>query len=203
MSYYSNHRHISNISDRFRSGNSELAYGAVVGAVEISTERPIQGRNGDHLQFYISVSADAAYQVDVNTQSRDSSEIGVYIAEEKLDPISPDAPFGAENFGVDRSAELNYRAIGLTDDDFAPLPYTRIENQLKADLGTAKFVTAYGMTFDDGGADGKGVHEIHFNPTAPAAPNQDGALALYTLDAATGKPKRIWYFFEFQEDRIG
>ncbi len=203
MSYYNSHRHLENVSGRFRSGNSELTYGAVVGAAEISSERPIQGRNGDHLQFYIRVDAGTAYQADVNTQSRDGSDIGVYIAEETLDPVSAEAPFGEPKFGADSGAELSYHAIGLTDGNFVALPYTRIEDQLRADLATSKFVTAYGSMFDDGGANGKGVHETHFNPAPPARPNQDGALALHALDGATGKPKRIWYFFKFQEDSIG
>jgi len=205
MSYYRDNRHLSNISGRFRSGNSPLTYGAVIGQLDISSERPIQGRNGDHLQFYISAGQAGAYQVDVNTQSRDGTEIGVYIAEETLDPAANGGqgqPFGQPSLGVDLNAALSYKAIGLDDGNFVLLPYTRIESQLEADLGAAQFVAAYGMTFDDGGEDGKGLHETHFNPKAPGAPDRDGALALYTVDTVSGKPKRVWYFFKFAGDSI-
>jgi hypothetical protein len=200
MSYYRANRHLSNVRSKFGSGNSPLTYGAVVGKFETGREQPIQGRNGDHLQFYLSIGDGGSYQIDVNTQSRDGSEIGVYIAEETLAPLAnarPDEPFGAPSFGVDSEAALSYKAIGLTNGDFELLPYTRIEEQLTADIEAAQFVAAYGMMFDDGGANGKGLHETHFNPHAPGAPNQDGGLALYTLESATNRPKRIWYFFKF------
>ena len=204
MSYY---RDVRPRPDRrqFTSGNSPLTYGAVVGTLDKSTEKPIQGRNGDHLQFYLGTQNGQSYQVDVNTASRDGTDVGVYIAEEPLS-VAEDAsdgnPFGLEHFGFDDSAALSYRTIGLNDAEFVALSYIRIENQLEADLGTAQFVAAYGMMFDDGGPNGKGIHDIHYNPTAKGAPDQDGALALYTLDAQ-GKPKRIWYFFKFQNDSIG
>jgi hypothetical protein len=206
MSYYSKNRHLQHISGGFHSGNSTLTYGAVVGTYQNTTDRPIQGRNGDHLQFYLSVAQGEFYQVDVNTQSRDGSEVGVYIAEEALQPTEDAGtgdPFGTPTLGVDASAALSYKAMGLTNANFVLLPYTRIESQLEADLAAAKFVSAYGMMFDDGGANGKGIHEIHFNPTAPGAPDQDGALALYSVDSGTKALKRTWYFFKFQGDRIG
>ncbi|MBW4023226.1 MAG: YukJ family protein [Proteobacteria bacterium] len=204
MSYYRNTRPQLN-RGQFISGNSPLTYGAIIGTLEVSTERPIQGRNGDHLQFYLKTQDNRYYQADVNTRSRDGSDIGVYIAEEPLPPATdatPTNPFGPEHLGFDGHALLSYRKIGLTDQDFVALDYTRIEGQLEADLGAARFVMAYGMAFDDGGPNGKGIHEVHFNPSAPGAPDQDGALALYTLDAQTMAPKRVWYFFKFRDDNI-
>ncbi|GAB0112920.1 hypothetical protein [Acidisoma sp. C75] len=70
---------------------------------------------------------------------------------------------------------------------------------MAADLDGTRFVMAFGMMFDDGGPQGKGVHDIHFNS---GREGEDGALLLYKLDAATGKPKRIWYFFKFQDERL-
>lgn len=204
LSYYRNTRPQPN-RRQFQTGNSPSTYGAVVGTLEVSTERPIQGRNGDHLQFYLKTQDGGFYQADVNTRSRDGSDIGVYIAEESLPPATdatPGNPFGPEQLGFDDSAQLSYQKIGLTDQDFVALDYTRIESQLRADLGVAEFVMAYGMAFDDGGPDGKGIHDVHYNPTASGAPDQDGALALYTLDAQTKAPKRVWYFFKFRDDNI-
>jgi hypothetical protein len=202
MSYYRKPTPDWNIRHKFQSGNSPLTYGAVVGTVDTRSDRAIQGRNGDHLQFYLNTAQGESYQVDVNTQSRDGSDIGVYIAEELLEPAADattDNPFGAEVFGANTTAQLSYRKLGLADGDFDQLSYIRIENQLAADLAGTRFVTAYGMMFDDGGPHGKGVHDIHYNLNAS---DQDGALALYKLDADTQKPKRIWYFFKFQDETI-
>jgi hypothetical protein len=176
-----------------------------VGKLAAQSDRPIQGRNGDHLQFYLDTQDGNFYQVDVNTQSRDGSEVQIYIAEEPIpsaQDASSDNPFGSEAFGPDENAALSYKAIGLSNGDFVALSYIRIESQLEADLGTASFVTAYGMMFDDGGPDGRGIHDIHYNPTARGAPNQDGALALYSQDATTKALKRTWYFFKFNDETI-
>jgi hypothetical protein len=205
MSYYNQHQHLENIRGRFRSGNSAQSYGAVVGTPQLSQERSLEnGPSGDHLQFYLDAGAAGSFQVDVNTQSRDGSEIGIYIAEETLAPAADatdDNPFGAEALGPVQNAALSYEQMGLANRDFTQLSDARIEDQLRADLGTARFVAAYGMMFNDGGANGKGIHETHFNPTAPA-PDQDGALALYTFDTDGKTPKRVWYFFKFQTDAI-
>lgn len=187
----SHHQHTSPMA--LRQGGSAQSYGAIVGKVEITTERPIQGRNGDHLQFYLNVGGSSAYQVDVNTQSRDGSQIGLYIAEEDFD-IPEDLVLGP-----DAAAALSYHGIGLTDDKFANTDYTRVESQLEADLGRAQLVVAYGLTFQDPGPNGAGIHETHYT----GRPNQDGALALYIADQAGGQAKRVWYFFKFQTDRIG
>jgi hypothetical protein len=71
----------------------------------------------------------------------------------------------------------------------------------EAERGAAEhFVSVYGMTFDDGGADGKGVHETHLNP---GRQNQDGALLAYSIEAGTGRPKRTWFFFKFRNEALG
>lgn len=182
------HNHTTPIA--LNRGGSPTSYGAVVGKLETSTEKPIQGRNGDHLQFYLSIGGGQAYQVDVNTQSRDGSQIGLYIAEEPLDS-APDFPLGPSG-----DASLSYKGIGLSNAEFANTDYTRIEGQLEADLNRADLVVAYGLTFDDGPGGGMGLHETHYT----GRPNQDGALALYLTDGAA--TKRVWYFFKFQEDSI-
>jgi len=200
MSYYHDHDHTSNISSRLRDGNSPLTYAAVVGTVEQSTEKPITGRSGNHLQFYIDIGNGVRYQVDVNTQSSNGSEIGVYIADETLEASSdnPDEPFGPPAYGRFPNSKLSYSALGLNNDNFAPLPYFRIDGQLSSALNSAVFVSVYGMTFDDGGFDGKGIHDTHYNR---GQTNRDGGLVVYWLDS--GKPKRSWYFFKFQEDSLG
>ena len=200
MSYHHDHNHTTNVRSQFRSGQPRQNYAAVVGTVDQASEKPITGRNGAHLQFYVNVGGGARYQVDVNTQSKDGSAIGVYIADQDVNAsgTNPDEPFGAPAYGVFPNAKLSYKSLGLTDNDFKPLPYYRIDNQLCAALNAAKFVAVYGMTFDDGGADGKGIHETHFNK---GQPNEDGAVLIYSIDG--GKPIRTWFFFKFQEDHIG
>lgn len=188
MSRY--HQHVS--PKPLRQGGSPERFGAVVGKIEVSTERPIQGRNGDHLQFYLNVGGSSAYQVDVNTQSRDGSQIGLYIAQEDFD-VPEDLQLGA-----DSQAALSYAGIGLTDSNFVGTDYTRIENQLRADLARAQLIVAYGQTFQDPGPNGSGIHETHFT----GRPNQDGALALYVANAPGGQARRVWYFFKFETDSI-
>jgi hypothetical protein len=202
MSYHHDHNHTVNVRAQFRAGRSPQQYAAVVGTVEQSTEHPIMGRAGDHLQFYLDVGGGVRYQVDINTESSDGSEIEVYIADQDVNPSgsNPDEPFGAPAYGVFPNAAVSYKAMGLNDGDFAPLSDFRIDGQLEAALNAADFVTVYGMTFDDGGADGKGVHETHFNK---GKTNQDGAILIYSVDSATGNPKRTWFFFKCQNDSIG
>lgn len=50
-------------------------------------------------------------------------------------------------------------------------------------------VGVYGQVFDDGGADGKGIHETHYDR---GRTNEDGALAVYRNDARD-KPRRTWF----------
>jgi len=199
---YRGHSHIQNARTRHHGRTLSQGYAAVVGTVETGSERPITGRSGDHLQFYIDAGAGARYQVDVNTQSRDGTDVLVHIADEALDEsgsANPSQPFGAPDYGVSSDAQLSYKAMGLKDGDFTPLSYSRIEARLETALNAAAFVAVYGMTFDDGGRNGKGVHDIHFNP---GKTNRDGALAIYSQDAGTGKPRRTWFFFKFQGETI-
>ena len=202
MSYHHDHTHVTNVRPQLRSANSPQSYAAVVGTVDRNSEAPITGRSGDHLRFYLAIGNGTRVQVDVNTRSRDGSPVQVYIADQDVNVsgTNPDEPFGSPAYGVFPNASLSYAAMGLYDSDFVDLAATRLDGQLEAALNAAEFVTAYGQTFDDGGADGKGVHEIHFNP---GATNQDGALAIYSVDSGTGRPKRTWFFFKFVTDRIG
>jgi len=201
MSYYHDHRHTENVRSQFRAGRTAQSFAAVVGTVEQATEKPIIGRSGDHLQFDLEIGVGASYQVDVNAQSSDGSPVDVYIADQDINPsgTNPDEPFGAPAFGVFPSAQLSYAAMGLTDDDFTAVSDSRIEGQLESLLNASQFVAVYGMTFDDGGPNGKGIHETHFNP---AQQNEDGALAIYSVDGQTDKPKRTWVFFKFGNESI-
>jgi hypothetical protein len=200
MSYHHDHDHTQTMRAGLRPAMSPQTYAAVVGTVEQSTERPITGRSGDHLQFYLDIGAGTRYQVDVNTQSSDGSAIGVYVADQDLAPAgtNPAEPFGPQAYGVFPNAKLSYAAIGLADGDFTPVNYYRIDSMLQAALSGSTFVSVYGMTFDDGGADGKGVHDVHFNA---GDASEDGAVLIYASGA--GGPKRTWFFFKFQDDTIG
>jgi hypothetical protein len=200
MSYYQDHTHVEPARDQFRSGSSPENYGSVVGTIEQSTEHPITGRSGDHLQFDVQIGNGISYQVDVNTQSENGTAVELYIAVEDLQPVgsNPSEPFGPPAYGVFLNAQLSYAAIGLSDDDFAPVSDTRLDSQLEAALNQATFVAIYGQIFDDGGPNGKGIHETHYT----GKPNQDGAVAIYAIDSASGTPTRTWFYFKFQEDHI-
>lgn len=200
MSYYHDHTHVTPARATFRSGSSPESYGSIVGTIEQSTEHPITGRSGDHLQFDVQIGNGISYQVDVNTQSENGTATELYVAVQDLQPVgsNPDEPFGPPTYGVFPNAQLSYTAIGLTDDDFAPVSDTRLDSQLEAALNQATFVAIYGQTFDDGGANGKGIHDVHYT----GKPNQDGAIAIYAVDS-NGKPTRTWFYFKFQEDDIG
>jgi len=200
MSYYHQHNHTQNIRQQLHSGQSVQQFGSVVGTIEKNSEKPITGRNGDHLQFYVQIGNNLAYQVDVNTQSKDGSEIEIYIAEQPLNATGPNPmePLGTPAYGAFPQAKLSYADLGLSDQDFDPLAYNRIDSQLSADLSASEFVAIYGSMFDDGGPNGKGIHETHYT----GKPNCDGAIAIYSLDAASHQPKRSWYFFKFKEDTI-
>jgi len=87
---------------------------------------------------------------------------------------------------------------GFTPSEFTQISATRIAAQLEAALAESEFVSIYGQVFDDGGANGKGIHETHYT----GLPNQDGAIAVYTRDPTTNTPKRTWFFFKFNEDSI-
>jgi uncharacterized protein YukJ len=202
MYYHHDHTHTSNIRTKLKSGKSPELYAAVVGKIVQDSEKPITGRSGYHLQFYVDIGNGLQYQVDVNTQSEDGSAVEVYIADENLedsDPNSP-APFGPPAYGVfpAPTTKLSYKAMGLTDSDFAPVTYFRLDSQLTAALSTSTFVSVYGLTFEDGG-NVRGIHETHLNTNAP---DQDGALAVYWQDAATSSLKRTWFFFKFNNQTI-
>jgi hypothetical protein len=201
VSYHHDHKHTANVRAQFRAGRSPESYAAIVGTVEQNSEEPLTGRSGDHLQFCINVGGGKRYQVDVNTQSGDGTPIMVYIADQDTNPsgMNPDEPFGAPAYGVFPDAQLSYESMGLNDNDFYPLSYYRIDGQLGTALTTAYFVSVYGMTFDDGGPDGKGIHQTHYNK---GGRNQDGAVLIYSVDAGTGNPKRTWYFFKFSDDSL-
>lgn len=200
MSYHHQHDHTSPIRSQLRQARSPQQFVAVVGTVDPDTEHPITGRSGEHLQFLLAVGADSSFQVDVNTRSEDGSPIQVYIADQDLNAAgtNPDEPFGMPAYGVFPKASLSYEGLGLKDSDFESIDDTRIDSQLSAALEASHFVAVYGMAFDDGGPSGKGVHETHFTGQG----NEDGALAIYSIDAQSGKPKRTWFFFKFSTQRV-
>ncbi|GLQ87155.1 hypothetical protein [Dyella flagellata] len=200
MFFHHDHTHTTNISAKLQSGKSPELYASVVGTVEQNSEKPITGRSGDHLQFELDIGNGLRYQVDVNTRSVDGSSVDVYIADEALDNSDPNAPdpFGAPAYGVFPNAQLSYQAMGLKDENFTAMTYFRLDSQLTAALSTSTFVAVYGMTFEDGD-NVRGIHETHFT----GRPNQDGAVAVYWTDPATGNPQRTWFFFKFENQQIG
>jgi hypothetical protein len=176
-------------------------FAAVIGTVEQKTEHEIVGRNGEHLQFYVDTGADGAYQVDVNIQSRDGTEVLVYVATESLagQGCNPGEPSGDPAPGVFTDARLSYAGMGLNDGEFQALDAVRVQSVLEATLNQSDLVAVYGQVFDDGGPNGKGIHETHLNPDLT---NQDGALAVYGKDAQ-GNAQRTWFFFMFSGEQIG
>lgn len=198
MNYYTQHHYVE--PRHLTPAATTERFAAVVGSVIPSTEHEIVGREGEHLQFYVDTGNGAKYQVDVNIQSSNGQAIELYISAESLDPVgvTPNEPFGAPQYGVFFDASLSYAGIGLTDAMFASVSAVRAQQQLEAAFAQSAFVVVYGFEFDDGGANGKGMHETHLNATRV---NQDGALAIYGTDA-NGQPQRKWFFFKFAEDHI-
>ncbi|MGX7873191.1 deoxyribonuclease II family protein [Mesorhizobium sp. ORM6] len=200
MSHFLDVVHVTSAGHDIVAGAAPQVFASVVGIVDQTTEHPITGRSGSHLQFYVEAGASIRYQVDVNIQSRDGSEIEVYVGHDPLQPAgtNPAQPFGTPAYGVFKNAQLSYRGLGLSDDKFTPMSASRILSMLDAALTQSEFVSVYGLVFNDGGASGRGIHEAHFTGKA----NQDGAIAVYILDTATQTPKRTWFFFKFREDSI-
>ncbi len=200
MSYYLDH-HYTGPSPALPDATARPAYAAVVGTVESGTEKPITGRSGDHLQFEVQIKAGTAYQVDINTQSSDGSAIQVYVdTDPSLTPTGsdPNQPFGPPSYGVISNAQLSYAGLGLTNAEFASISADAIEQQLETALQASSFVAIYGLTFDDGPGE-LGIHETHYNPDWA---NQDGAIAIYSVDASN-QPARTWFFFKFDNEQIG
>ncbi len=197
MNYFTEHQYVE--PRDFTPARTPERYAAVVGTAVLSTEHEITGRDGEHWQFYVDTGNGTQYQVDVNIQSSDGEPIEMYVGAENLDPtgVTPDEPFGSPQYGI-FTASLSYAGIGLADAMFEPVDSVRIYQQLRAALAQSTFLAVYGFVFDDGGPNGKGIHETHLNPTYTA---QDGALAVYGQDA-NGKPLRTWFFFKFAEDHI-
>jgi hypothetical protein len=195
MSHHNDHVHTT--PRPLQSRMRREPYAAVVGIIDPNSERAISGRSGDHLQFYVQVGVGVRYQVDVNTQSKDGSSIQHYVADQT--PASGDQPAGTPEYGVFPDAALSYRGLGLTDDLFQSINFSRLDFLLEAALSQSVAVAVYGHTFDDGGDDGKGVHDTHL---FTGAGNQDGAVSIFVKDPESGLLKRTWFFFKFQEDRI-
>lgn len=197
--YYRDHNHTT---QRDLRPASAQFYGAVVGTVDTGTEKAVTGYNGNHLQFYIAAGPSLRYRVDVNTLSRNGAAILTYVADETLSPNSSGPPFGFPSYGVFTAPEvkLSYKETGISDDQFAPVSYMRIESQLEAALGQADFVVAYGQIFDDGGANGKGIHDTHRNPSKP---EQDGAIVVYLTMQPNQSLIRRWFFFMFNDESVG
>ena len=72
---------------------------------------------------------------------------------------------------------------------------------MNAALSEADALSVYGVTFDDGEANGKGVHDIHMD-TSTKADNQDGALVVYAADADGKVSQRTRYFLKFDNQDL-
>ena len=197
MSYFLDIVQIQPIDLKKKS--NPVKYAAVVGTVEPTTVKQISGQNGLHLQFEIKVNDTIQYQADLNVQSSDGSEVMVDSGDETLTVQAGSTSFGDPAYGVYTNAQLSYPKVGLTEGDFTGTPASRIENQLKTAFAGSTFVAVFGQTFDDGGPNGKGIHDIHFYP---GLANQDGALAVYTAGANGAAPTRTWFFFKFNDQTI-
>ncbi len=194
MSAHGNHNHTQ--KRPIRPAATKESFAAIVGTIEAKTEHQIVGRSGEHLQFYLDAGNAGRYQVDVNVQSEDGSAIEVFIGEETLDQANA---AGAPAQGLFTDAALSYKGIGLNDGEFSAISAARVEQELEAALGQAKFVAVYGMTFDDGGANGKGIHETHYDPNKGSG--KDGAVGVYGVDDNSTTVCK-WFFFKFSGDTI-
>jgi deoxyribonuclease-2 len=175
----------------------KTTYGSILGTIDKTTEKQISGQSGLHWQFYVQMYGTTRYQVDTNVQSKDGSEVGVYVADELLPAVSTQPPFGPVMLGVFPNASLSYAGLGVTDDEFVPISQSRLESQLESALNQSYYVEVYGFYFNDG-TDEKGIHDNHYNA---GKPNQDGGIAVYLINSK-GQPVRRWFFFKFQEDHI-
>jgi hypothetical protein len=202
MAFHFTHKHTHDVRAAFKPAMAPERYAAVVGKPIKGEDRPITGPSGDHLQFHVDAGSGGRFQVDVNTQSRNGSAVQVYAAVEQATPegADPADPSALPTFGVFTDAELSYRAMGLTQGDFAPMNYYRIDAMLNAALSQADAVSVYGVTFDDGGPNGKGIHDIHMDTSAGRS--QDGALVVYAADADGRVGQRTWYFFKFDNEPL-
>jgi hypothetical protein len=198
MAFHYAHKHTDNVRGSFKPGLAPERYAAVTGKPVAGDDKQITGPSGDHLQFYLDAGDAGRYQVDVNTQSRDGTPVQVYVAVEPA-PGEDGGASGLPAFGVFTDAQLSYRAMGLTQADFAPMAYYRIDALLNAALSQASAVSAYGVTFDDGGQYGKGIHDIHMDSSNR---NQDGALVVYAVDGNGAVTQRTWYFFKFADEQL-
>ena len=191
--------HIHTAKRDFKRVNTDTKFAAVVGTVDTNAEKIIDGRSGEHLQFEVIIDGATRFQADVNTQSRDGSSVFVCIADEN---VEANGELGAGQFGVfpAPTAQLSYAKLGLQDAQFSQVSSARIEAQLEAALAQSVSVALYGFTFDDGGSDGKGIHETHFNP---GQNDQDGAVAVFLQpDDGQTQVTRRWFFFKFSGENI-
>jgi hypothetical protein len=193
--------HVHTDKRDFKRVNTASTFAAVVGTVDTNAEKIIDGRSGEHLQFEVIIDGSTRYQADINTQSKDGSAVFVCIADESVEPNAGE--LGAAQFGVFPApgAQLSYSKLGLQDAQFSQIASARIEAQLEAALSESVSVALYGFSFDDGGPDGKGIHETHFNP---GQTNEDGAVAVYLQpDDDDKQVTRRWFFFKFSGETIG
>ncbi len=177
--------HIHTARRDFKRVSTDTRFSAVVGTVDTNAEKIIDGRSGEHLQFEVIIDGATRFQADVNTQSKDGSAVFVCIADETVDA---NGELGPGQFGVfpAPAAQLSYAKLGLQDSQFSQVSSARIEAQLEAALGDSVSVGLYGFIFDDGGSDGKGIHETHLNP---GHADEDGAVVVCTSSRTTSRSR--------------
>ena len=171
-------------------------YGAMVGTID----GPLGAGNANHVKIPIRVATGpytGRYQLAFNTESTDQSQVQYCIRDEAI--TLADVP----GVGFTDDASLSYAAIGLGQKDFTTVANGKLRTIVVDSAQGSDLIAAYGYTYSNG----TGMHDLHDNNGEPKGsghsnhPNQDGALALYTLDRA-GRNTRRWIFIKFQTQSL-
>jgi hypothetical protein len=156
---------------------------------------------------------------------RAASHSGVYECAVNLASIHPErpmtpilyherdelmAPEAVPPEGFHGNVKCSYRARGLRDGDFGPLPQLPYGPSILALAKTCVRMAVYGVTYNSG----EGMHDIHLNshesPTsihrdrldADGQPTEDGALVFY-FPAPEEMIRARWVFSKFPMQELG
>ncbi|MGD0960892.1 MAG: DUF2278 family protein [Methylomonas sp.] len=186
--------HVHNSNSNFTALNHNQTYGGIVGTLNVNTDFSTPTTtNGEHLIFNINAGTGVLYEVDLNIKDANGSYQGFYLAQEQDNGADPHTD--PVQIGLIDNAQVDYKQLGITADDFIPTNDRSISNAVEKALDQAAFVAVYGIIYQD--SDKQGIHDVHHNTRG--TPNQDGALLVYTK-ADNNQFIRTWFFFKFQND---
>ena len=172
-------------------------YGALVGTIDGS----LSDADDNHVFIFVRISKGkyvGRYKLAFNTEANQGhAPVEFYVYDE---PITM-AEVPGEDFTTE--ASLSYAGIGLHETNFSEVINGKLRTIVHASAQDSDLVEAFGVTFSDG----TGIHDLHHNNGEPAGshfpnlPNQDGALAFYSLNRA-GQTTRRWIFIKFKTQRL-